>query len=77
MNKNELEAIMKRFGDTQETLADALGISRVCLNSKINERNNASFTQPEIQRIKARYDLTCTQLEEIFFNQNVSNQDTN
>ena len=73
MNKNELEAIMKRFGDTQETLANALGISRACLNSKINERNDASFTQPEIQRIKQRYSLTCSQLETVFFAHDVSN----
>ena len=45
MNKNKLESFMKLNGDTQETLATAIGISRTQLNAKINERN-AMFTQP-------------------------------
>lgn len=62
---------MKLNGDTQETLAAAIGISRTQLNAKINERN-ASFMQPEILRIKERYNLTAEQINEIFFENKVS-----
>ena len=72
MNKRELECRMKRYGDTQSSLANALGISRGCLNSKINERQCASFSQPEIVAIKKRYNLSADDIENIFFNSEVS-----
>lgn len=72
MNKKELECEMKRFGDTQGTLANALGISRTALNYKINERNGAAFTQPELMLLKERYQLSAKRLEEIFFAKLVS-----
>lgn len=66
MNKIELMVVMKRFGDTQDTLAKALALSRTQLNAKINERN-ATFMQPEIAAIKARYQLTAKEVDNIFF----------
>lgn len=72
MNKLELEIIMKRYGDTQSRLAEAIGISRVRLNAKINETNGASFTQPEISAIKERYNLSDTDINSIFFERYVS-----
>ncbi len=72
MNKKELESVMKKYGDTQSTLAKALSISRTRLNSKINEKQNASFTQPEIAAIRKRYELTASQIDTIFFNSSVS-----
>lgn len=67
MNKGELESKMKKFGDNQESLATALGLSRAALNAKINSRN-ASFTQQEISIIKKRYSLTSCEIDMIFFN---------
>lgn len=72
MNKLELAIIMKRYGDTQETLAKAIGISRTRLNAKINETDNASFTQPEICAIKERYQLSDSEINVIFFTRKVS-----
>lgn len=72
MNKKELAAEMKRYGDTQLSLAEALGLSRTRLNAKINETNNAAFTQPEISIIRARYKLSANAVETIFFEQIVS-----
>ena len=72
MNKKEFECEMKRFGDTQGTLAEAMGISRTALNCKLNERNGSSFTQPELLLVKERYCLTAERMEEIFFTTNVS-----
>lgn len=71
MNKNKLLSFMKLNGDTQESLAIAIGLSRAQLNAKINERK-ATFMQPEIARIKKRYRLTAEQVDEIFFDEKVS-----
>lgn len=67
MNKDKLLAVIKGYGERQEDLANAIGISRTRLSAKIHSRNNASFTQPEISAIKKRYSLTDTQVNEIFF----------
>lgn len=68
MNANKLLGLIKENGDTQGSLARAIGLSRTRLSAKIHERDNASFTQPEIAAIKRRYSLNDTQLNEIFFN---------
>lgn len=57
---------MFMFGDTNRTLADALGISEPSLSNKINE-NDTEFKQGEIATIKRRYSLTPQQVDEIFF----------
>ncbi len=67
MNVLKLLGLLKENGDTQEDLANAIGITRTCLSSKIHSRNNASFTQPEILAIKKRYNLSCEVVDEIFF----------
>lgn len=67
MNKNALESKMKLYGDNQERLAEALGLTRTSLNAKINSRN-ASFTQQEISMIKTRYQLSASEVDNIFFN---------
>ena len=68
MNKNELQSVMRRFGDTQEILAAAMKISRTTLNKKINEQGNAAFTQSEINFIRERYSLSPESVMAIFFN---------
>lgn len=67
MNTRLLKSKMVLFGDTGSELADALGISRQQLSAKMNETNGAEFTQGEIKIIKTRYDLSCTDVDEIFF----------
>lgn len=71
MNINELKAEMVRHGDTGETLADALGITRQTFSKKIND-NGAEFNQSEIAAIKTRYNLSPEQLNAIFFADAVS-----
>ncbi|WP_077391666.1 helix-turn-helix domain-containing protein [Mobilibacterium timonense] len=65
MNKNELEAEMKRYGDTGAALASYLNMARSTLSNKMNGK--AEFTQGEITAIKERYSLTPTQIDTIFF----------
>ena len=63
---------MKLFGDTQQILADAMGISLTRLNEKINEVNGAEFWQHEIAFFRNRWHLTPEEVDLIFFTQKVS-----
>jgi plasmid maintenance system antidote protein VapI len=72
MNKPLLRSVMAKFGDTQETLAAAMGISLSRFNAKVNERNGAAFTQAEMSFIIERYHLTSDEAMAIFFTQKVS-----
>ena len=71
MNKNMLNSFMAKNGDTQERLADALGISLSNLNAKMNGKG-ASFRQTEIMAIKNRYSLTADDVDCIFFSVKLS-----
>lgn len=66
MNKVLLRSVMVLFRDTDQTLADYLGISKKSVNDKINE-NKTEFKQSEIAAIKKRYSLTDEQVSDIFF----------
>lgn len=72
MNKQELKAVMVRFGDNGGDLAEHLGINRSTFSSKLNESNGAEFTQSEIAKIKERYNLTASEVDAIFFSRAVS-----
>ena len=72
MNKNLFNSFMARFGDTQKTLADAMGISLSRLNAKINETGGAEFMQGEIDFIANRYQLSADDMVNIFFARKVS-----
>ena len=67
MNKNMFVSKMKLFGDTQQVLADALGISLSRLNAKINETNGSQFRQNEIAFFRNRWHLTPDEVDQIFF----------
>ena len=67
MNKNKLDSKRKWFGDTQEELANYVGISPQRFSAKANQVDGAEFTQGEIKKIKRRYHLTPTEVDEIFF----------
>lgn len=66
MNKELLRSIMVLNGDTNKDLADYLGITEQSLSNKINE-NGTEFKQGEMRLIKVRYNLTCDQVDLIFF----------
>ena len=67
INKLELKAVMVRYGDRQEDLADAIGISLSALNMRIN--GSIPFRQPEIEKIALRYNLSAEDIQRIFFAQ--------
>lgn len=66
MNTNELKAVMKRNGDTQEKLAEALGLQVSGISERI--RGNIDFRRSEINVIRNRYNLSAEETVMIFFN---------
>ena len=72
MNKNELVSVMKKHGDRNEDLAKYIEISPQRFSAKLNGSKGAEFTQSEIQKVKEKYNLTCEQVDQIFFDNNVS-----
>ena len=66
MNKELLRSVMALNGDTNKDLAAYLGITEQSVTNKINE-NGTEFKKREIAKIKTRYNLTCDQVDRIFF----------
>ena len=75
MNKNELRAVMARYGDTAGSLARYLGMTDGTLSNKIN--GETDFWRKEVLQIKERYNLTAEEVDNIFFAPAVSLQETN
>ena len=72
MNKNLLQSLLAKYGDTQQTLANLLGLSLSRTNAKINSKDGAEFTQTEIGIIKQHYNLTPGEINSIFFTMKVT-----
>lgn len=68
MDKAKLRSIIALHGETNVILAEAIGVSQQTFSAKINEKNGASFNQPEITKIKERYSLSAEDIDRIFFN---------
>lgn len=64
MNTKLLRSKMVLFGDTNESLAEALGITPQAFSLKLN--GNQEFKQSEIKAIKNRYELTPDEIVDIF-----------
>ena len=77
MNKNMFVSKMKLFGDTQQILADALGMSLSRLNAKLNDTNGSQFRQSEIAFFRNRWGLTPEEVDSIFFASSVPCEGTN
>ena len=71
MNSNLLKAIIVKNGDTQEKLAEAMGLNTSALNMRINGK--IEFRRNEINFIKQHYGLSSGEIDEIFFAELVSN----
>lgn len=64
MNTKLLRSKMVLFDDTNESLAEALGITPQAFSLKLN--GNQEFKQSEIKAIKERYNLTPEEIVDIF-----------
>ena len=65
-NTNMLVSKMKLFGDNQQDLADALNLSLVRTNAKINNKDGAKFDQNEMNIMRIKYNLTDCEFVQIF-----------
>lgn len=72
MDKQLLRSLMTQHGDTQESLAAAMGISLSRFNAKINERAGAAFTKSEMEFMMGRYKMSSDLAMRVFFTQKVS-----
>ena len=73
-NRQELKAVMARFDDTQEQLADALKTTSAILSAKINGKRD--FKRNDIEVIALRYSLLPDELWRIFFANDVELKET-
>lgn len=64
MNMNLLKSKMALYGDTQESLAEHLNLTRQALSPKIN--GEAKFWDEEIKKIVKRYNLSPQETFDIF-----------
>lgn len=65
MQRNLLEAAMKKKGDSNESLAGSLNITASTLSRK--KHGKSGFSIDELAAIKKRYKLTAEEMDEIFF----------
>ena len=65
MKKNELRSTMAKYGDNNQTLAQALGITPAAFSVKINGKR--AFSVKDISVMIDRYDLTGDDVTRIFF----------
>ena len=70
MNSLEMKVAMKRNEDTQEKLAEALGLQISGINARIN--GHIDFRISEVEKIRTRYNLSDEDLLKIFFTNKVS-----
>ena len=67
MNKNLYRSKMALFGDTNRTVAAAIGISPQRNSAKLNGNHGADYTRREILLLKKRWRLTAEEVDAIFF----------
>lgn len=67
MNVKQLKSHMALKGDTQQTLADAIDMSRSRLNAKIHGTGGAEFSLREMRRMADHYGLSAEEAGRLFF----------
>lgn len=70
VNSLEMKVAMKRNEDTQEKLAEALGLQVSGICARVN--GHVDFRISEVEKIRARYKLSDDDLIKIFFTTKVS-----
>lgn len=62
-----LKQFIRRHGDTQDSLAKALGMHKSTFNYKLNEKDGRAFTTREMQAICEHYKIPTVQRSALFF----------
>lgn len=71
MDMNLLRGFIAKNGDSQTSLAAAIGIPQSALSARMNGKTD--FRQAEMEVIRKRYKLSADDLQAIFFASGVSN----
>ena len=72
MNKNLYRSKMALYGDTNASIAAALGISPQRNSAKVNGTHGAEYDCREIAILKKRWNLSADEVDAIFFASKVS-----
>ena len=75
MNSKLFKIHMIRNNDTQAILAEVLDLPQSAISARINGKTE--FRQNEINTIRKRWDLSNEDTVDIFFEEEVSEKDTN
>ena len=70
VNSLEMKVAMKRNEDTQEKLAEALGLQISGISARVN--GHIDFRISEVEKIRERYNLSNDELVQIFFTSHAS-----
>ena len=70
MNKPLMKSILARNNDTQNSLAELLGLPQSAVSNRMNGK--VDFKLSEITRIRNRYKLTAEETVDVFFTEAVS-----
>lgn len=72
MNKNLFDLILLSHAEDQASLAEFLGLTKHHVSAKLDERGGFEFNQAEISMIKEKFSLSPEEIDNLFFNQEVS-----
>jgi len=70
VNKPLMKSILARNNDTQNSLAELLGLPQSAVSNRMNGK--VDFKLSEITRIRNRYKLTAEETVDVFFTEAVS-----
>ena len=70
MNKPLMKSILAKHNDTQNSLAELLGLPQSAVSNRMNGK--VDFKLSEITRIRNRYKLTAEETVDVFFTEVVS-----
>ena len=70
MNKNEFKSIVAKNGETLQQLATAMGLYASGISDRLNGK--VPFRQNEIAFIRKRYHLSASEVDLIFFGEELS-----
>ena len=71
--KKKLRKVLSRYGQSQNDLAELLGITYQSVSIKVNGKKD--FTQSEIYTIIVMYKLTADEVMDIFFSTELDDDD--
>lgn len=72
LNRELLRYYIAKHNDTAKQLAEKIGVSTASMTAKMQERGTRCFDIREVQKIRKLYQLTDSEVIEIFFADDVA-----